>query len=79
MSVVVDICNNFLANIDTFFEPAVLKRHSVFHLERCGCRSFSQAGPTLWNALPEDLHSTECMDKFKIRLKTYYFKIAFNV
>ena len=31
------------------------------------------------NALPEDLRSTECMNTFKVHLKTLYFKIAFNV
>ena len=50
-----------------------------YNLERYGRRSFSHAGPTLWNALPEDLRSTECMNIFKTQLKTYYFKIAFNV
>ena len=54
----------------------VVPRHN---LERYGRRSFSRAGPTLWNALPEDLRSTVCMNKFKTHLKTYYFKIAFNV
>ena len=54
----------------------VVPRHN---LERYGRRSFSRAGPTLWNALPEDLRSTECMNKFKAHLKTFYFKIAFNV
>ena len=52
----------------------VVPRHN---LERYGRRSFSRAGPTLWNALPEDLRSTVCMNKFKTHLKTYYFKIAF--
>ena len=54
----------------------VVPRHN---LERYGRRSFSRAGPTLWNALPEDLRSTVCMNKFKTHHKTYYFKIAFNV
>ncbi|KAK2185638.1 hypothetical protein NP493_229g02039 [Ridgeia piscesae] len=48
-----------------------------YNLVRYGRRSFSRAGPTLWNALPKDLRSTECMNnKFK---STFYFKIAFNV
>ena len=51
----------------------------VQRLERYGRRSFSRAGLTLWNALPEALRSTVCMNKFKPHLKTYYFKIAFNV
>ena len=54
----------------------VVPRHN---LERYGRRSFSRAGPTLWNARHEDLRSTVCMNKFKTHLKTYYFKIAFNV
>ena len=50
-----------------------------YNLERYGRRSFSRARPTLWNALPEDLRSTVCMNTFKTHLKTYYFNIAFNV
>ena len=50
-----------------------------YNLKRYGRRSFFRAGPTLWNALPEDLRSTECMNKFKAHLRTFYFKIAFNV
>jgi hypothetical protein len=50
-----------------------------YNLERYGRRSFSRAGPTLWNALPGNLRSTECMNTFKVHLKTFYFKIAFNV
>ena len=50
-----------------------------YNLKRYGHRSFSRARPTLWNALPEDLRSTECMNKFKAHLKTFYFQIAFNV
>ena len=50
-----------------------------YNLERHGPRSFSRAAPTLWNALPEDLRSKECMNKFKTRHKSYYFKIAFYV
>ena len=51
-------------------------RHNPEHYGR---RSFSRAGPTLWNALPEDLRLTGCLDTFKTRFKTHYFKISFNV
>ena len=44
------------------------------NLERGGRRSFSRAGPTQWNALPQELRSTECMNTFKVHLKTLYFK-----
>ena len=49
------------------------------NLEHYGRRSFSRAGPTLWNSLPEDLRLNGCMDTLKARLKTHYFKLAFNV
>ena len=49
-----------------------------YNLVQHGRHSFSRAGPNLWNALPEDIRSTECKDKFKAHLKTFYFKIAFN-
>ena len=54
----------------------LVPRHN---LERYyGRRSFSRAGPTLWNALHEELRSTECINTFKAHLKTY-FKIVFTV
>ena len=48
------------------------------NLERYGRRSFSCAGPTLWNALPEDLRVIANINTFKAKLKTHYFKVAFN-
>ena len=36
------------------------------------------AGPTLWNALPEDIRMTVNINAFKAQLKTHYFKVAFN-
>ena len=48
------------------------------NLERYGRRSFSCAGPTLWNALPEDIRMTVNINAFKAQLKTHYFKVAFN-
>ena len=50
----------------------------VHNLERYGRRSFSCAGPTLWNALPEDIRMTVNINAFKAQLKTHYFKVAFN-
>lgn len=77
----------YLASLITLYVPRralrsadrgllTVPRHN---LEHYGRRSFSRAGPTLWNSLPEDLRLTGCMDTFKARLKTHYFKLAFNV
>ena len=46
------------------------------YLERYDRRSFSCAGPTLWNVLPEDLRLIQCMNTFKSTLKTRYSKLA---
>ena len=75
--VLMELCSRDLSRLAGCMHTSLL---IFFHnLERYGRRSFSRAGPTLWNALPEELRSTVCMNKFKTHLKTYYFKIAFNV
>lgn len=37
-------------------------------------RSFSVAGPRLWNSIPDDLNCCESTDTFKSKLKTFLFK-----
>ena len=44
-----------------------------------GDRAFSSCAPKLWNTLPQELRSTESLEAFKIQLKTYYFKLAYDV
>ena len=34
---------------------------------------------SLWNALPASLRSIKCISTFKSYLKTYLFKLAFNI
>ena len=48
-------------------------------LERYGRRSFSCAGPVLWNSLPEDMRLADSLNSFKSLLKTHYFKLAYNL
>ena len=38
------------------------------------CRSFRYAAPVVWNKLPRSIRESYCIDTFKIRLKTFYFK-----
>ena len=47
--------------------------------ERYGRRSFSCAGPVLWNSLPEDMRLADSLNSFKSHLKTHYFKLAYNL
>jgi len=37
-------------------------------------RSFSTAGPRLWNSLPQDLRQSDSLDSFKKNLKTHLFR-----
>ena len=41
-------------------------------------RSFVHVAPKLWNSLPVNIRSSQSLDVFKNRLKTYLFNIAFN-
>ena len=43
-----------------------------------GERSFSVAGPKLWNLLPTDLRLEEDTDEFKKQLKTFLFREVDN-
>ena len=58
----------------------VLLKHSSWKMKKSfGDRSLSVAAPTLWNALPVSLRSIKCISTFKSNLKTYLFKLAFNI
>jgi hypothetical protein len=41
-------------------------------------RSFSVAGPSLWNPLPENLKNADTLKKFKKDLKTHLFSLSYN-
>ena len=60
-------------------EGVLLKHPSGKMKKSFGDRSFSVAAPTLWNALPVSLRSIKCISTFKSKLKTYLFKLAFNI
>ena len=52
----------------------VVKR---YNLERYGRRSFSVAGPSLWNALPSAIRNSMSLPAFRSSLKTHLFREAF--
>ena len=60
-------------------EGVLLKHPSEKMKKSFDDRSFSVAAPTLWNALPVSLRSIKCISTFKSNLKTYLFKLAFNI
>ena len=48
-------------------------------LKTYGERAFSVVAPKLWNTLPFELRLSDSGDALKKRLKTYLFKMAFNL
>ena len=48
-----------------------------YNLERFGRRSFSMAGPSLWNALPSAIRNSMSLSAFRSSLKTHLFREAF--
>ena len=46
---------------------------------KAGARAFSVCAPKLWNTLPFNIRSSNSLATFKTALKTYYFKLAFNL
>ena len=59
-------------------EGVLLKHPSGRMKKSFGDRSFS-AAPTLWSALPVSLRMIKCISTFKSNLKTYLFKLAYNI
>ena len=49
------------------------------NLKSYGDRSFSTAGPKLWNSLPKGMRQLTSLESFKSKLKTYLFTEAFGV
>ena len=52
---------------------------SKFNLKTYGGRSFTIAAPSVWNALPFELRSCNSLSSFKSKLKTWLFKIGYDV
>ena len=46
---------------------------------KIGSRAFRYATPAIWNCLPYDIRAAPSVSIFQSRLKTHYFKLAFNI
>ncbi len=47
-------------------------------LRSMGDKAFSFYGLVIWNSLPLELRGVQNYDGFKVQLKTYFFKLAFD-
>ena len=56
----------------------LLQQTTLRTLSTLGDRSFTVAGPELWNSLPLQIRSSTNISTFKPQLKTYLFRKAYN-
>ena len=63
-------------NLRSSNNPYLLKANRT-KLIGSGDRAFATAAPKEWNALPLDIQSSETLDIFKKRLKTFLFKMCY--
>ena len=75
----------YLSNLISMYEPRRFLRSADAQLLQTprvktviGSRAFRSASPMIWNALPCDLRSSQSLLTFRHKLKTFYFKLAFN-
>ena len=71
--------------LQQYLPPRTLRSSSQHHLKEVhtnknyGDRAFCVVGPKLWNKLPIDIKISKSINIFKKSLKTYLFKIAYNL
>ena len=77
---------SYLCDLIELYEPPRNLRSSDKHLLRVfktkfvtlGDKSFCHAAPAVWNELPIDLRKETSIEIFKSKLKTFYFRKAFD-
>ena len=78
---------DYLSNLLSVYKPArSLRSSSSYNLSvprsrtvTYGDRTFACACPKLWNQLPLSIRLSENIDSFKMKLKTFLFKTAYNL
>ena len=80
-----DIAPVYLSDLVQWYKPTRELRscnsHSIvspsFRLAKYGGRSFAYAAPSIWNSLPLSVRSETDLQRFKLRLKTHLFSLAY--
>ena len=78
---------SYLSSLVELYVPArnlrssskVLLKPKITNFKKLGERSFSFCAPNVWNKLPFSITSEKSLDAFKKKIKTLYFKKAYNV
>ena len=76
----ISLISSSLINLVDFLDPPInFYFTSKFNLKTYGGRSFTITAPSVWNALPFELRSCNSLSSFKSKLKTWLFKISYDV
>ena len=78
---------NYITDLIKPYTPGRLLRSSnqlllstpKFNLKTYGGRSFTIAAPSVWNTLPFELRSCNSLSSFESKLKTWLFKVSYDV
>ena len=70
----ISLISSSLIHLVDFLDPPI-----KFNLKTYGGRSFTIAAPSVWNALPFELRSCYSLSTFKSKLKTWLFKLGYDV
>ena len=72
--------------ITTYKPPRTLRSSShlflatkLYNLKSYGLPSFSVSAPLLWNSMPSSIRDANNISSFKSQLKSYLFKLAYNL
>jgi hypothetical protein len=76
---------SYITDLLSFYKPARQLRSAskaqlvplTFRTKTYGARAFAAAAPRLWNDLPDPIRSSQSLNCFKQRLKTYLFNQAY--
>lgn len=73
-----DCLSTYISNRTLRSSIAGLLAHYIVNLKRSGIISFSHYAPKMWNCLPNKVRESNSIDIFKRRVKTYFFKVAYE-
>ena len=65
----------FLAEV--LHSELLLAPPSTKTMKTLGDRAFTAAAPSLWNKLPSEIRDEDNFERFKSKLKTFLFRVAY--
>ena len=74
-----DMVERYMSDRTLRSSNALLSKVPLFKNKTLGARTFAYAAASIWNSLPQELRSIDDIYSFKSSLKTYLFKLAYDI